>query len=396
MKKIAIISYGGLPLPPVKGGAVENLIHFLVQNNEERKIAELTVFSSFDEKANTESQKYINTKFVYIKNHTIADKITGFTNRVIRKLRFGAVFQSYPYLIDIVKLIKKSDFDCIIVENRAEFMPYLRKKVNVPLILHMHNDYLNNKYYLARKILNSSAKVIAVSDYVKNCVLTINENAENVDVLRNVIDVKRFMNVPLDVRNRLRKEYKIKDSDVVFAFIGRVTPGKGVAELVEAFSILAEKHSNVKLLVVGAKWFSASSDSDFIKRIRLDSEKIKEKIVFTGYVDYNHIAEMYACSDVVVVPSIVGEAVSLACLETMAAGKALIASDSGGIPEHIDSQCSIEVPRGENFVKGLVDAMDKLVLDRELRNSMGAQGRIRSLMYDKEKYLDRLLELIED
>lgn len=40
-EKIAIISYGGLPLPPVKGGAVENLIQFFVENNEIQKKAEI-------------------------------------------------------------------------------------------------------------------------------------------------------------------------------------------------------------------------------------------------------------------------------------------------------------------------------------------------------------------
>ena len=64
MKKIAIISYGGLPLPPVKGGAVENLIHALVENNEIQKQAELTVFSVHHEAACAEAiEKFLKENF---------------------------------------------------------------------------------------------------------------------------------------------------------------------------------------------------------------------------------------------------------------------------------------------------------------------------------------------
>ena len=395
MKKIAIISFGGLPLPAVKGGAVENLIQFFVENNEKEKNAELTVFSSYDSKAEIEASKYQNTKFVYIKRHGVIDPIVNFTNRVFKKLRFSSIFQIFPYLIDIVKIIKKSDFDCVVVENRAEYVPYLKRKINIPIFLHMHNDYLDSKYYLANSVVKGCTKIIAVSDYIKNCVLTIENSRNHVSVLRNVIDTKAFMNVLPDVRCRLREEYNIKQDDVVFAFVGRLTPDKGIEELIDAFSSVAQKHTNVKLLVVGAEWFSDSSEGDYLKKLRSKSIGIEDKIIFTGYVDYLRISEQYACADVVVVPSIIGEACGLVVLEAMASAKALIVSDSGGIPEHIDSKCAIVVPRKEKFAKGLSEAMEKLISDRMLLESMGEHGRCRASNYDKENYLARLLEQIE-
>jgi glycosyltransferase involved in cell wall biosynthesis len=203
------------------------------------------------------------------------------------------------------------------------------------------------------------------------------------------------LNIASDTRNRLREEYSIKDSDVVFAFIGRVTPSKGIAELIEAFSRLVAKYNNIKLIVVGADWFSSSTESEYIKKLQLSSISIKDRIIFTGYVDYNRIAEQYACADVVVVPSIKGEACGLVVLEAMAAGKALIVSDSGGISEYANLECAIEVARGADFVEGLTNAMEKLILDRILLKKMGEQGRLRSSAYDKDDYLSRLIELIE-
>ncbi len=394
MKKIAVISYGGLPLPPVKGGAVENLIQFFVQNNEEEKIAELTVFSIYDQAAEGESRKYKNTKFVYIGRHKALEPVTEFTNRIFRKLRFGAGFHVYPYLVDIVKIINRSDFDCVVVENRAEYTPYLRKKVKIPIYLHMHNDYLNSKYYLAKRVVDSCDGIIAVSDYVKKCVLTVEKDPSKVSLLRNVIDVSSFANVAPNARIELREKYAIKDTDTVFAFIGRITRGKGVAELVEAFSRVAANHANAKLLIVGSEWFSADKDGEFIKMLQARAAHIKDRIVFTGYVDYSRIAEQYACADVVVAPSLVDEACCLVAIEAMASGKALIVSDSGGIPEHVDSSSAIIIERGERFVDTLASTMESLILNPESIARIGESGKRRAIMYDKANYLKSLLDII--
>ena len=394
MKKIAIISCGGLPLPPVKGGAVENLIQFWVENNEIEQLAKLTVFSAWDKRAYEESTKYKNTDFIYAGKHKLATALTRQTNRVFRKLKFGAAFQISPFLIDVVKKIKKSDFDYIIVENVADFVPYVRKKVNIPVFLHMHNDYLNHTYFLAKQVLKSSAKILTVSEYIKRCVLSIDENADNVQVLRNVIDVDKFLNVSTEIRHHWRMVYGIKPSDVVFAFFGRMTPGKGISELIRAFSSLADRNDNVKLLVVGAKWFGENTKSKFMEELEHMSEPHKDKIVFTGYVNYGDIAEQYACADVVVVPSIMGEALPLVVLEAMAAGKALIVSDSGGIPEQVDSKCAIQILRGEHFVNDLELAMDKLASDQPLLEAMGKQGQKSIEKYDNKAYLAELLDVL--
>jgi len=396
MKRIVIVSYDTMPLPPVKGGAVETLIHFLVEDNEVEKKAELTVFSVDDQEAKREAQNYKNTEFVYIKRRKRLSAITDFTNRVFRKLRFGAVFQIHPYLIDVAKVINQREFDCVLVENRAEYVPYLRKKVRAEILLHMHNDFLCKSYHLSDKILKGCTKVFAVSDYIKERVLTIDPDANQVAVLRNVIDVDKFMQTPPEVGDSLREMYGIQPSDVVFAYVGRITPGKGVKELIEAFIRVSEKHENAKLLIVGAKWFSSNAETPFMQQLRELSAGIEDKIIFTGYVEYGSIPQQYACADVVVVPSIMGEACGLVVLEGMAAGKALIVSDSGGIPENITPEYAIEVPRGESFVEDLTKAMNRLASDQALREAMGRKSKARAYVNDKKQYLEKLLKLLEE
>ena len=67
---IAFISPGTLPVPPVEGGAVENLIDIFLKKNEELHDHQITVFSSYTKEAfnKTKQYKYSNFKFVHKKS----------------------------------------------------------------------------------------------------------------------------------------------------------------------------------------------------------------------------------------------------------------------------------------------------------------------------------------
>jgi len=69
MLKICMVIPKGLPVPNVKGGAIETLVTEIVKHNEKEKKLDLTVFSMYDEIAQHESEKYKYTKFCYIKNN---------------------------------------------------------------------------------------------------------------------------------------------------------------------------------------------------------------------------------------------------------------------------------------------------------------------------------------
>lgn len=396
MKKIAIVTPGGLPMPPVKGGAVETLIQFLVENNEVEKLAEITVFSCDDEKAREEAGKFSNTEFVYIKHNIALRKRMSVVNQMIRKIFPGTTVQFYPFLSGVIREMKKKEYDCILMENWPDYVPMLCKKTKLPIILHMHNDYFNSSSYLAKKILGCVKSVIAVSEYVKKCVQTIDEESSNISVLKNVIQVRKFSDVSDETRNKLRKDYGIKDDEFVFAFVGRLIPGKGVKELIVAFRKLSEEIPNARLLLIGAQWFGENSKSEFTEEIKVLSESLKDKILFSGYVDYSEIQNQYACADGIVVPSIVEDAAPMVVLESMASGKPLIVSDSGGICEYADETCSFVAKRGKGFTEELYHKMKALISDRELSERMGKIGKEKAKVFDKENYLKHLLKLIGD
>lgn len=71
----------------------------------------------------------------------------------------------------------------------------------------------------------------------------------------NGIDTSYFDTnaIPEETRKELREKLKIKDSDIVFIFIGRMVKDKGLNELVQAFDELSKSNSNCKLILVGPR-----------------------------------------------------------------------------------------------------------------------------------------------
>ena len=77
--KIAIVTSGGLPVPNVKGGGAQTLITAILDQNEIKGENEFVVFSSYDNKAKEQSEKYKKSRFCFLpqKERTLKDKIKG-------------------------------------------------------------------------------------------------------------------------------------------------------------------------------------------------------------------------------------------------------------------------------------------------------------------------------
>ena len=63
--KIAIICSQGLPVPAVKGGAIETLVEIICKENEIYRELDIDVYSIYDDDAIESSKPYKNSKFIY-------------------------------------------------------------------------------------------------------------------------------------------------------------------------------------------------------------------------------------------------------------------------------------------------------------------------------------------
>ena len=98
--KIGILLAESLPMPPVKGGAVENLVQLIIDRNEQLKDAEFYVYSKYDAKARQIAKEYDFAHYYYYKPSMIA-KILALGLKVIKKV-FGKFAIVTPSLYEIL------------------------------------------------------------------------------------------------------------------------------------------------------------------------------------------------------------------------------------------------------------------------------------------------------
>lgn len=385
--KLLIISAGVHPVPPVNGGAVENLIDFYLKDSKNNNIE---VLSIYDDKLESYEYKYNNCKFHFIKKNAIHDFFTLYSEKILRRL-FG-IYYGTPYIRKVCSYIKKEkkDYDMIVVENMPQYGPMIKKVSNSKLVLHLHNDYLNIDSFKNKENYSSYDKILCVSDFISNRVRAVgNTNDNKVFTLYNGIDLERFYNNSKS-NDDIFTKYKIEKNKFNIIYSGRVCPEKGVENLIDAFNMMND--STLQLIILGGYNYGTSKDNDFITNLKKKS--LEKNVVFTGYVNYDDINYLYVIADLGVIPSIVNEACPLTAIEMMALGIPVICTNSGGLPELIDDKCGIIVDR-TNLTQNLNQAIKKVYDNKELLENYSQNAKIRSQNFSREQYVANFWKYLE-
>src|SRR5262245_56104758 len=242
-----------------------------------------------------------------------------------------------------------------------------RQAHNVKLILTRHHYLPLRRNTLYRWMLRDVGAVIAVSDSVRESVIErLGLPAERVRTLPNWIDPERFKPVE---RDAARGMFRLR-ANIVVACIGQITPAKGQEEFMRAAAGIARMRSDVEFLIVGEELEEDKAFTAHLNRLAAELG-LADKLRFTGRV--RHVPELLGAVDVVVVPSW-DEGFSLVTIEAMAARRALLASNIGGIAGIIkDNTTGLLFPPKD--VHALADKLLWLVSDAPLRERLAAQGQ---------------------
>lgn len=394
-KRIAVITSGLLPLPAIKGGAIETLLQYLIDYNESSNDFSFDIYSIYNDEAASEAKKYKNTNYIYIKINNFVNNIYYNCCRVIRKLGYKDPNFQKMFLNNVCKKLKSNNYDLVFIESDNHFVLPVKKVNKAPIILYLHNDKLNKLTKNSKQIVDSCKSVVTVSDYIKSRVFTINNSYDSkVTTIYNGIDTTKFNMKNQDmIKKDMRKKYKIAEKDFVFLFSGRIEPAKGVLELIKAFKMINNK--KIKLFILGGSFFSSNVKTKYVKK--LESEiKDDERIIVTGYIQYSDVPKYYAMSDCMVTPSIWEEPGSLVNQESFAAGVPLITSKSGGTPEYVKNTKSIIIEKNEKFVVNLSNAMKNIIDDKKLQESMKKSALQVKDYFSKERYCKDLMGYLKE
>lgn len=405
MEKIAIITSGFLPVPASKGGAVENIVANLLNENEKNNKMEFNIISIFDDISYNESKNYSKSKFNFIKVNFLVkflDKITFLIAKKILKKEnsqsYRYIFQRLYYLNKCSKILKKNDFDKVILENHPTQYLALKWRKNYlkysgRYYYHCHNEFPGT--YGCSEIIKSTKKIICVSNFIANSIANLmNMPSDKFIVLRNCIDVKRFSNeLNFDEKRKLKEKYGIKDNEKILLFTGRITPEKGVKELVESLKNVSNQ--NYKLLILGSALNELKTKTKYQEEIENIVQTISSKVIFTGFIKYEEINKFYSIADIAVLPSIWDDPAPLTVIESLVSGLPIITTNSGGIPEYATNGSAIIIERNKDLVENLSKNINLLLNDEAKLKEMSNSSKKVSKGLTLNNYYNNFIDIMK-
>jgi glycosyltransferase involved in cell wall biosynthesis len=229
---------------------------------------------------------------------------------------------------------------------------------------------------LKQRALARLAAVVGVSDGI----LDIYRRS---GLLRGVGRVETVYNVPPELpppaaaeTEALRRQLDLGPGPVVL-YVGKFSPGKGTGDLSTASERVVRRIPGARFLFVGDGRLDAGGAH--IRRL--------------GPRPNREVLALYRLADLVVVPSVIPDALSRVLLEAMTAGRAVVATRVGGTPELVvHGQTGLLVERGapDALAGAIVSALE----DPALRQALG-EGARRHVTgrFGADASLDRLLAL---
>jgi len=178
--------------------------------------------------------------------------------------------------------------------------------------------------------------------------------------------------VPPEAAAALRSRLGVTSEEVLVAGVGRLVPVKGFDYLVQALAEASREDPRLRLVLVGE-----GSERTALAE-RAEALGVADRVQLVGAVTHEAVHPFLAAADVVAVPSIrfkgLVDGLPNVALEGMAAGKPLVATRVGGLPELVhDGRNGLLVE--EKSITELTSALLGLARDPDLRARLGAAAR---------------------
>ena len=275
---------------------------------------------------------------------------------------------------------RASSFDLVHIHNFTQPARALRAR-GARVVLHMHCDWLTQlDPRLVRHRLEAVDLVLTCSDYLTERGRSAFPRARW-ETVHNGVEMDAEPGPPGDT----------------ILLAGRVSPDKGVHVLLEAFRALCEGRDDLRLELIGDEALPPRS-----MQVRLDEEPrvrrlarfygrpgylrpllaelpaaVAERVTHTTWIEHDRMRAAYGRAAVVVLPSVWEEPFGMPAVEAMAAGRPVVASRVGGLPEVVrDGETGLLVPPDDPGA--LARAVATVLDDAELGRRLGEAGRRRA------------------
>ncbi|MGY6521636.1 MAG: glycosyltransferase family 4 protein [Mongoliitalea sp.] len=241
------------------------------------------------------------------------------------------------YALVATQIAKSKEHDLIHAHDWLAFPAGIAAKQmsGKPLICHIHATQYDRAgesgaqgpvYEMEKAGLLAADHVVAVSHLTRNLVIEkYGVDPDRVSVLHNAV---------LDA-SIIESKVKKKVPEKIVTFLGRITFQKGPEYFVEAAKKVIDRDPNVRFVMAG--------NGDLLNRMieRVAELGMGTKFHFTGFLKGQDVDDMYAMSDVYVMPS-VSEPFGIAPLEAVRHNTPVIISKQSGVSEVLRNAIKID------------------------------------------------------
>ena len=297
-------------------------------------------------------------------------------------------------IFSLIKIFTKSRFDLVysITPKAGLLAIFTGYLVRIPIRIHIFTGQVwITKAGIKRFILKGVDKCIAklathlLADSTSQLQFLIENkivDKSKIHVLANGsisgVNLKKF-STKITTRAKVRSELNIDKSDIVFLFLGRLQPDKGITDLVDAFKLLINQSKNVKLLIVGPD--EAKMRKEILKNMGPSSNYVR----FIGFTSKPE--NFMNAADVLCLPSY-REGFGSVVIEAAAVGIPAIGSDIYGIRDAIiNNETGLLFPA--HNVEMLFEAMQIMVLNEKTRKRLGHSAKQRAVEQFSQEFVTK-------
>jgi glycosyltransferase involved in cell wall biosynthesis len=306
---------------------------------------------------------------------------------------FASVFYYLEYSFAVALRLWRERPDIIHIHNFTGFVPVVRFfNRRAGIVLHMNGEWLSqlDEATMARRIGLVDA-VFGSSDYITNLVrVRFPQFAGRCHTVYNGVDPDAFV---ASSGEPGLPGARPEATGPVVVFVGRLSPEKGLHDLLDALPEVVARHPTVRFDIIGPegvlpKSFIVDVSEDptvqslarFYERDYRElleeriGPEVKTHVRFLGGLPHGEVVQHVRDADLVVNPSY-SESFGMSLVEALACQTPVVATRVGGMPEIVGDDAGLLVDRADP--PALAAAISRMLDDPEMRRRMGEAGRRR-------------------
>jgi glycosyltransferase involved in cell wall biosynthesis len=262
------------------------------------------------------------------------------------------------------------------------------KLTRCPCVCHIRDFDTPN--WFDRRLAKMADQLIYISEIVQRRYIEAGVPCHKGRVIYNGLDVEAFVSL-LD-REKGRRSFNLAPSDLAVGIVGRLEPWKGQEVFLKAMALLLEMVPNVKGIVVGDPPPYRPEYRQVLQSLS-DSLGLSDRIFFSAF--RADVPVVMSALDVVVLASVSPEPFGRVLIEAMAAGKPVVATNSGAAPEIIeDGVHGFLIPPAD--AGAMARAIAYLLTHPDEAAAMGQRGRNRvQTQFHLKQYLEGVQAVYE-